>query len=275
MKTNLSILKSSILELQHLEFNRISPQANLRHWVQCYWSIGNTPKIIKNSLKEKLYPDGGVSLVFNTSQKDDIELWIKASTEMTYSNNIRNGDMFGIHFQPGAANKILNFTPNKTIAIKLDEDEIRRLNLKSFCNKIKTSSVQKKIAIIEHWLLQKIENLNLSPGFVQFFWPQLIQDKNISGLILESGISRRKLERLFETEIGFSPGQLRQLLRIKLARYLIKTHPRLSLTDIALKSGYFDQAHFNRHFFSIVKETPGKYRKRQKQRRELGQLIVN
>jgi len=86
--------------------------------------------------------------------------------------------------------------------------------------------------------------------------PTLSLDK----IFTQQHIHRRKLERVFQAEIGVSPNKVKLLYRIKQARQMIKRFPDKPLADIALEVGFFDQAHFNRQFQQVTGKTPGQYR---------------
>ncbi|AFE10128.1 AraC family transcriptional regulator [Corallococcus coralloides DSM 2259] len=72
-------------------------------------------------------------------------------------------------------------------------------------------------------------------------------------------LSERTLSRRFVVEIGTSPGQWIQGLKLQAARSLLEdTH--LSVSEVCLRSGYLDQASFSRLFKRKTGLTPGDYR---------------
>lgn len=56
-------------------------------------------------------------------------------------------------------------------------------------------------------------------------------------LARSAGISRRSMARLFDRELGMSPGNFYQFLRLHRARQLLQ-EPGMSLRDVALRCGY-------------------------------------
>ena len=100
-------------------------------------------------------------------------------------------------------------------------------------------------------------------GLVQHLLPHLVSaTSSVEDIVMQEHLHRRKLERVFQHEIGVSPNKIKMLYRIKQARTMIKAAPEKSLTDIAIATGFFDQAHFNRQFQQITGQTPGQYKKK-------------
>lgn len=59
------------------------------------------------------------------------------------------------------------------------------------------------------------------------------------------GIGRRQLERRFQRDVGLSPAEYRQKLRLERARWLLQ-HTDLDVIEVALECGFQDSAHFAR-----------------------------
>jgi transcriptional regulator GlxA family with amidase domain len=87
-------------------------------------------------------------------------------------------------------------------------------------------------------------------------------NENFELLVEQQPLSRRQLERKFQQEIGLSPAHLKQLYRVKKARELIARNPAIQLIQVAHDCGFYDQAHFIRHFQKITGQTPGQYKQR-------------
>ena len=59
------------------------------------------------------------------------------------------------------------------------------------------------------------------------------------------GIGRRQLERRFQRDVGLSPAEYRQSLRLERARWLLQ-NTDLGVTEVGLECGFQDSAHFAR-----------------------------
>ncbi len=79
----------------------------------------------------------------------------------------------------------------------------------------------------------------------------------VSELSEKSNIHRKTLLRLFKKHTNMSVEEYRKMVMFRQAlNYFHQNKETTNLTDVALFSMYYDQAHFIKHFKSITKETP-------------------
>ncbi|MBV9789603.1 MAG: AraC family transcriptional regulator, partial [Chloroflexi bacterium] len=69
-------------------------------------------------------------------------------------------------------------------------------------------------------------------------------------------------ERLYQCQVGMSPKQYTQLLRVEKARLALKRMRQASTLNLAMELGFYDQPHFIREFSAVVGMTPYAYMKR-------------
>ena len=88
-----------------------------------------------------------------------------------------------------------------------------------------------------------------------------VQDRVVRSWELEaaSGLSRYELARQFRAVAGTSPYRYSLLRRLDFARGLLATDR--ALAEIALETGFADQAHFTRKFSAAYGLSPARYRK--------------
>lgn len=249
--------------LRHLGFQRFAPHMQLRPWVQCYW-IARQDRLADASMSETIYPDGGTTLIFNFSRSDfpDVTFFATQSVgKMVFQGPVHR---MGIRFHPGGAFQLLKLGMHEVMGGELSADDLAMQSLSQLREQLaELSDVNQRLTLIDKWLLNFIKQTNLTTGLIQQLLPQLILTQHpIEQLSAHLPISRRQLERKFQLEVGCSPNQLKQLHRIKIARTLISQRPEQSLTDIGQDAGFYDQAHFIRHFHKITGQTPGEYRQR-------------
>jgi len=87
----------------------------------------------------------------------------------------------------------------------------------------------------------------------------LTRPLSTAGLASEVALSERQLNRLFNAEFGKTTREFIRSARLRYACWLLKNSQQ-SVTDIALRMGFSDCAHFIRHFQTEYGCTPGVWR---------------
>jgi AraC-like DNA-binding protein len=82
----------------------------------------------------------------------------------------------------------------------------------------------------------------------------------LSDIARECGLSVSHFARSFKTSFGMSTHRWQMHHRIHQTKQLM-THTNMSLIDIAIQSGFSDQAAFTRAFHQPVGVSPGRWRR--------------
>ncbi|WP_291690964.1 helix-turn-helix domain-containing protein [Bradyrhizobium sp.] len=85
-------------------------------------------------------------------------------------------------------------------------------------------------------------------------------DISIDAMAQLCGLSSGHFARAFRKTIGMAPHQWLLQRRIAIAQQLLR-NAKLSLSEVALASGFVDQSHFTRVFGRITGASPGQWRK--------------
>jgi AraC-like DNA-binding protein len=93
---------------------------------------------------------------------------------------------------------------------------------------------------------------------LEWAWRRLHDGVPVGELAGELGWSRRHFATTVRRELGVAPKPLARLLRFE--RAVERLCAGDDLADVALDSGYYDQAHFNRDFKAFAGVTPTAYR---------------
>lgn len=258
-------------DLPHLGFRRFFPHAQLRPWVQCYWSI-QKHLLPEQGYQETLYPDGGTSLNFDLLDHNRDASFFAVQTLATapFQGSFHR---FGIRFHPGGAAALFGLDVGDLLASDYQAESLGIAGVRQHQDALRRAeSALLQVSLTDEWLLRQARAVSTSPGLLQHALDFIAQTPSLSvaNLITTLNCSRRKLERQFRRDIGLTPAQLRSLYRVRLARELIKSRTNMSLVDVALSCGFYDQAHFNHHFSTLMQQTPGNYRQRHLHKRESG-----
>lgn len=89
--------------------------------------------------------------------------------------------------------------------------------------------------------------------------PALVRVEQVVEL---SGWSVRTLQRRFRREIGVSPKWVLARFRLQEAALAIERDPAVDLAGLAVRLGWYDQAHLTNDFRRMLGETPGQYASR-------------
>ena len=115
-----------------------------------------------------------------------------------------------------------------------------------------------RFALLERAIAERVLEAPPVAPELEWAWRRLHDSVSIGGLADELGWSRRRLAATVDRELGMSPKPLARLLRFE--RAVERLRAGAGLVDVALDSGYYDQAHFNRDFREFAGVTPTRYR---------------
>jgi AraC-like DNA-binding protein len=122
-----------------------------------------------------------------------------------------------------------------------------------------------RLGVLEQWLAARLPAVRaLHPAVAQAL--RIAHgSQRVEALVRASGYSHRQFNALFRHAVGLSPKAYVRVLRFQ--SVLQQSHRRAcmqeppSWADLALQSGFSDQAHFNREFRAMAGVTPEAYRK--------------
>lgn len=121
------------------------------------------------------------------------------------------------------------------------------------------SDNESRVNIAQKYLFKKLVNGKDDLQIVHCLKQIRLSDGLISvgKLVCETGLSQRHLSRKFQEYVGLSPKEYLRVSRFILSLEHLKKYPVFSLTEVACKSGYYDQAHFIRDYKDYTGYTPG------------------
>jgi len=115
-------------------------------------------------------------------------------------------------------------------------------------------------------ILKKAESL-MHPyqgmvNVIEFIRENCYQDVEISELAKIANLSVSHFNRRFKEIFHLSPRQFVLKLKIAEACKLIRDFPKTNLSEVAYKTGFYDQSYFNRQFKKFMGMAPLAYRKK-------------
>lgn len=95
-----------------------------------------------------------------------------------------------------------------------------------------------------------------------FVEANLGEELSLDSLAHEAGVSRSHLGRVFKQTVGQSPFEWVRAKRVERAKQML-AEGRLSVAEIAIATGFADQAHLTRAFGRLVGQPPGAWQRTQ------------
>lgn len=89
--------------------------------------------------------------------------------------------------------------------------------------------------------------------------PDLVR---VEQVVEVSGWSLRTLQRRFRSQLGVSPKWVLARFRLQEAALALERDPGTDLAELAVRLGWYDQAHLTNDFRRMLGETPGRYASR-------------
>jgi AraC-like DNA-binding protein len=244
----------------------------LAPFIKSIWSL-ESDRPIRGEPRERILPDGCIELVFHFHQP--------------FCTHFANGEAVvqPLSFVVGQMNQFIEISPRGRIgfvAVRFHAHGAYRFlpgSLKAVATEVVdavhvwkdwitewaerialASTMRSRVTIVEQMLLASLER-SRPQDIVVDRCLELIQNHagelRVARLACEIGASTRQLNRRFENAIGISPKEFSRMTRFIYALRQLRGSGCQTLTDIAVASGYFDQAHFNHEFRVFAGKTPG------------------
>jgi AraC-like DNA-binding protein len=167
----------------------------------------------------------------------------------------------GAMLRPGAARWLLAATAAELSGRHTDLEDLWGLAARSAHERLlEAGDPGDALRLLEELLVQRLPVVRgLHPVVARALFEFTATDQ-VAAVVARSGCSHRHFVALFRDAVGLSPKRYCRVLRFRRALQLVAGN-RISLAQIALESGYSDQAHFQREFRELAGMAPDAYRK--------------
>ncbi|MFD8706332.1 helix-turn-helix domain-containing protein [Kitasatospora sp. NPDC059648] len=117
----------------------------------------------------------------------------------------------------------------------------------------------RRFAVLDEALLRAARPSGPVPPEVGWAWRALRRSNGglpVAELARETGWSARHLQERFRRETGLTPKAAARVIRFDRARHLLAAGSPPRLAELAVRCGYFDQAHLAREFRALAGAAP-------------------
>ncbi|HSI46968.1 MAG TPA: helix-turn-helix transcriptional regulator [Ideonella sp.] len=240
---------------------REAPSAALAPWIDHFWHVGWDLRGLPDQQQQTL-PHPNVHLVVEDGQ---VRLW---GVHRARFNKRLSGHSwaFGIKFraaafQPFWGQPVSRLTDRSAPAAEVFGPAAERLAAHAEWPGMATLCAQAQALLLAHLpppdaraqtLSQLVERIAADPGIT-----------SVEQLGEIAGMGVRQLQRLFGQHVGIGPKWIIARYRLHEALALLQSGEARPDAELALRLGYFDQAHFIRDFKRMVGQAPTAYVKTQ------------
>lgn len=251
------------------------PAPPLSRFVDDIWYYQNDPR---PHAKERLMPDGCVSLVINLAE-DCIRLYDPDDTRkvrvmdgcslsgpQTKSFAIDTDEqtlVVGISFHPAGAVPFFKVPANELHNVHLELGDLWGNFARQLRDRLlEASSPEQMLRTIELALLERAAGmLDVHPA-VEYAVSNFLSAPHLAKVAQvthETGFGSRRFIELFKRHVGLTPKLFCRVRRFQHVLRCISAGESIRWADVALDCGYFDQAHFIHDFRDFAGLNPAKY----------------
>ncbi|TQV81498.1 AraC family transcriptional regulator [Aliikangiella coralliicola] len=257
-----------------MDYRTFPPHQDLAPLINRYWTL-EVPASDEPQ-KQRIIPDGCIEMAFilgddikrYTSENEFIfqprAMVLGQTVDPFYIEPSGYVNTFAVSFYPYgfaniAAEPIRNLVNKETpIELLFGESLATELERKI----VAAANTEERIKIIEEFLLDRLNDKITIDNIVKSTVDMLLSTKggaSINDILKQDLSKRRQLERKFVKQIGISPKQLGKVIRLQTALKILLNEKVESLTSVAYKSEYYDQAHFIRDFKEFTGVSPKEF----------------
>ncbi|HEY0153615.1 MAG TPA: helix-turn-helix transcriptional regulator [Longimicrobium sp.] len=245
-----------------LLYREHDPPPALAARVECLWTMRSDGALSAPAVNRVL-PDGCIDLIFDFGEPAEGAprsgprgYAVGAMTRAVPVHVAGRVEIVGVRFRPGAAALGLPAGELTDLDSGLDE-----LGLGSLCAPVlDAGSALAAVPVLAELLAARFRDP--PEPIAAAAWARLRSTAGalpVRELAAQLGVGERRLQRIFHDHVGLTPKQAARVARLNAAIALM-TRAELPLGRVALRAGYYDQAHFNHEFARLAGVAPHVWR---------------
>jgi AraC-like DNA-binding protein len=171
-----------------------------------------------------------------------------------------------IRLHPVGAYALLDAPLSTIVDVTVDlEDLAGRAALELANRCADAASDAERVSLAATWIEHRLTRGRRADPAVSWMATQIAARPGVAiGELQQAlGLTRARLATLFKDQVGVTPKRFARIHRFRRALSLVQTGG-VPLSEVALRAGYYDQAHFTGEFRELGGLTPGEIAARQK-----------
>jgi AraC-like DNA-binding protein len=250
------------------------PAQPLQPFIESYWFA----RASAMTLDESVFVDGKADMLFNfgvgyqrqyldTSGYRETLTISNLDAQRTYPLTIHQQgsiDLVGVRFRAGGLSAFLPIPLNELTNLAIDVRQGFGPGIHDLEGRLFDAAGQtrEQARLLDSFFLSRARQT--LPYMVARFVASQIETAggkiNIRQLSREAGYSIRSVDRFFRQHYGLPPKFYARLTRFQRVLHILSHHPSITLTEVALACGYYDQPHFTHEFNQFTGAKPEVYR---------------
>jgi AraC-like DNA-binding protein len=231
------------------------PREEFQEHIYCYWTLTSAKEIPINFTFHGI-PDGCIDIFFNKNRYDKLFLVGLADSPVIHRLNTKP-NYFGIRFMPGMINHFFSLPLPDIYKQSIPFETITSNKFSTFEEQLLLSNtLDEKIEICEDFLISQLNKSSYKENaiFRKCIDTIYLSNGNISmsKLAEDTNTSNRQIRRIFNSHLGLTPKLFSRVIRFQNCCQQLSRNKNIPKIELALASGYYDQAHFIndfKHFF--------------------------
>ncbi len=251
-----------------------APPPELEDFVDCFWDLTG-PAVCEPTESEIVLPDGKTELIVHFG--DDFlklehgeyirQARVLMSGQLTERIFLKPSGKVGVvsaRFKVAGAARFFDIPyseiVDRVIDFSLYENDVAQKLVAAIA---RASTPDERFGVLRNLLLERLQKQESKEDlFVRQACRSITQSDgaySVQELVKLIGFSERQLERKFKQQVGLTPKQLSRIMRFQKFIALSKTSSNLTLTEVSLACGYYDQSHFIKDFTKFSGVSPMSY----------------
>ena len=250
-----------------MEYAELIPKGPLLRQVRCVWAL--RAPVVTGADFEPVFPDGCMELVINLG--DPFERWLGGTVEQqdrvlvagqmlgpSFIRATGTVEMVGVRLQPWGAPGMFGASAEELVDQILPADVLAVPLPALVAELAEVRDLPSRCLLTE----RRLGSLLRPQGSAPLAVIALAQGtrSSVARAAFEAGVSMRQLERQSQHWTGLLPRKLVRLARFQNALRSLRQSSTRPLAQIAVETGYSDQAHLTREFRRLGGVTPSVFR---------------
>ena len=252
--------------VQSRSYTEISPSAALAPYIRCFW--GSTEPVAQEKSQadrpDIVIPDTCMDIIFNIDHTSGtVSSCFCALDERTHfldkTNDSSITSTFAIRFYAWSAVLFADdsFAESKNRAFDTDAFFFG-LNKIMIPMLLSVTSLQHRVQFCSTYLIKRLDTFRMNDDMMNVLFDMMASNgkQKIADICVRNVVSSRKLERIFNENMGISPKSMASLIRYQMLWQELCCGKNYNIHDLVEKYGYFDQSHLLNEFRKRHAMTP-------------------